>query len=403
MCKQLVSKMKKRIRVEIKPTIEQKEILNKTFGCCRFIYNKVLAETIKEYNEYKNNLNKAVLNKKPNITSYGIANRLLSFRNNPETPWLTEVSSFALQQTLLNLGKAYSNFFRIKVGYPKFKNRYAIQSFNLVGKNTFSIKDNCLKVAKIETLIKVHWDKRGIPVDPSSVTITKSKTNRYYASFVVESIPKTVESSGSIGIDLGLTHFATLSNGTKINNPKYFTKYQKKLRRAQQSFSRKLKGSKNKTKAGHYVAKIHEKISNSRNDFIHKTTTEFVNKYKVIGIETLKPRNMVKNRNLSKAISDVSWGKFKETLLQKMVATTDSTLVFMDTFYPSSHICHETNRRITGKLKLSQRSFRCEHCSQTHDRDINAAKSIERKAMSTYNIVGDIKPRFILADNQYLR
>ena len=395
--------MKKRIRVEIKPTIEQKEILNKTFGCCRFVYNQVLTETIKEYQEYKNKLNKSLINKKPNITNYGIINKLLIIRNNPDTPWLTEVSSVALQQSLLNLGKAYSNFFRTKIGFPKFKNKYSKQSFTIVDKNIFSIKNECLSLPKVKTPIKVYWDKRGVPVDPSSVTITKSKTNRYYASFVVESIPKTTESSGSVGIDLGLTHFATLSNCTKIDNPRCFNKYQKRLRRAQQNFSRKQKGSKNKTKAGHYVAKIHEKITNSRDDFIHKTTTDLVNKYKVIGIETLKPRNMVKNRNLSKAISDVSWGKFKETLLQKMVATTDSTLVFMDTFYPSSHICHETNRRITGKLKLSQRSFRCEHCSQTHDRDINAAKSIERKAMSTDNIVGDIKPRFILADNQYLR
>lgn len=394
--------MKKRIRVEIKPTIEQKEILNKTFGCCRFVYNQVLAETIKDYQEYKINLAKHGIGKKPNITSYGIANKLLNIRNNPITPWLTEVSSVALQQSLLNLGKAYSNFFKLRKGYPKFKNKYSKQYFNLVGDDYFSIKNNCLKLAKIKTLIKVFWDKRGIPVDPSSVTIIKSKTGRYYASFVVEFIPKTIESSGSVGIDLGLTYFATLSNGTKIDNPRYFTKYQKRLRRAQQSFSRKQKVSKNKTKAGHYVAKIHEKISNSRDDFIHKTTTDLVNKYKVIGIETLKPKNMVRNKNLSKAISDVSWGKFKETLLQKVVATTDSTLVFMDTFYPSSHICHETDKRITGKLKLSQRSFKCEHCSQTHDRDINAAKTIERKALSAYNIVGDIKPRFILADRQYL-
>lgn len=390
--------MKKRIRVEIKPTNEQKEILNKTFGCCRFVYNKVLTDTIKEYQNYKNGLNK-----KPKTNGYFLLNKLPEIVNNLETLWLSEVSSVALQQTLINLSKAYSNFFKTKVGFPKFKNRYSNQSFNLAGKYTFSIKDNCLELAKIKTSIKVYWDKRGVPMDPTSVTITKSKTNRYYASFVVESIPKIVESSGSIGIDLGLTHFATLSNGAKINNPRCFNKYQKKLRRAQQSFSRKQKGSKNKSKAGHYVAKIHEKIANSRDDFIHKTTTDLVNKYKVIGIETLKSKNMVKNKNLSKAISDVAWGKFKETLLQKVMATTDSTLVFMDTFYPSSHICHETDRRITGKLKLSQRSFKCEHCLQTHDRDINAAKTIERKAMSAYSIVGDIKPRFILADNQYLR
>lgn len=395
--------MKKRIRVEIKPTIEQKELLNKTFGCCRFVYNQALAETIKEYQEYKIDLIKSITNKKPNISGFDLINRLINIRNNPDTPWLIEVSSVALQQSLLNLSKAYKNFFRTKIGFPKFKNKYSKQSFTIVDKNIFSIKDKYLSLPKIKTPIKVYWDKRGIPVDPSSVTITKSKTGRYYASFVVESIPKTIESSGSVGIDLGLTNFATLSDGTKINNPRYFIKYQKKLRRAQQNFSRKQKGSKNKSKAGHYVAKIHEKISNSRDDFIHKTTTDLVNKYKVIGIETLKPKNMVKNRNLSKAISDVAWGKFKETLLQKVMATTDSTLVFMDVFYPSSHICHETDRRITGKLKLSQRSFKCEHCSQTHDRDINAAKTIEHKTMSAYNIVGDIKPRFILADNQYLR
>lgn len=166
--------MKQRMRVRLVPTAEQKQLLNQTFGCCRYVYNKLLDISIKEYQEYLNNKDLP----KPNVSGYSLANKLPIIRNDPDTPWLKDVSAVALQQTALNLGKAFTNFFRTKIGYPKFKSKYHKQSFNLAGYDYFGIREGKLYVGKSKSLIKVYWDKREIPTNPSSVTITRSPTGQ---------------------------------------------------------------------------------------------------------------------------------------------------------------------------------------------------------------------------------
>lgn len=387
--------MKIRHKVQIVPTAEQKQLLNQTFGCCRYVYNKLLDISIKEYQEYLGNKQLP----KPNVSGYSLANKLPAIKNHPDTPWLKDVSAVALQQTALNLGSAFSNFFkRGNKGYPKFKSRYSRQSFNLVG-NKFDIRDNGLWINKSKSPIKVFWDKRGIPLNPSSVTISRSPTGKYYASFVTEVNERSTTGSGTIGIDLGLTHFATLSNGTKIDNPKHYKRLQSLLRRRQKALSRSQKNSKNREKCRLAVAKVHERIRNAREDFLHKLSTQLVADFKMIAVEDLKVANMVKNHNLAKSIQDASWGRFKQLLIDKTLRSTENRLFVISTWFPSSNICHVTGKKLETKLKQHQRSFVCPHCGQIHDRDLNAAINIKNAAEYENYYQKNVPGKVLLAEN----
>ncbi|EKD22673.1 MAG: hypothetical protein ACD_84C00014G0004 [uncultured bacterium] len=377
---------KKGYKFEIYPNIEQKELLENTFGCCRFVWNKALDNAKKEYEFFlaHKDLNPSNIILKPNLSGYEFVNRLIKYKSDPETQWLNDVNSVALQQTMLHLGTAFSIFFKNRKGYPAFKKKHNRQSFSLMT-NSFRFKGEQLFIAKSKDPLIVGFSRK-LPSQPSSATISKSPTGRYYISFICEYIPTKTNGKGKIGIDLGLKDFLVTSDGIKIPNPKHLKKHEKRLKRLQQSLSKKRKGSKSRNKARIKVAKQYEVVSNCRNDFQHKLSRILVNENQVIGLEKLIVKNMVKNRKLSKAISDVAWGSFTSKLNYKAKESQNCKLVYMDCWYPSSHICNVDHIQLDRKLSLSERTWKCPHCNTIHDRDINAAINIRNEAILTIEL-----------------
>lgn len=376
----------KGFKFRIYPNVQQKELFEKTFGCCRFIYNKLLAETKAEYQAYLElrDTSNVIELKKPSTSGFTLAAKAALIKQQLEYNWLNEVSSVALQQSAIHLGDAFTRFFRTKKGYPKFKKKHSSQSFSLM-KSAFRFNEGQLYIAKSKQYIKIDYS-RDLPSEPDSLTISKSSTGKYYISFSCKYIPKKTFGSGTIGIDLGLKSLVILSTGEKITNPKHIHKSHKKLRRLQQSLSRKQKGSKNKEKARLAVALQHERIANCRKNHLHQLTRRLINENQVIGLESLVVRNMVKNRKLSKHIYDASWNMITQQLMYKAKESQHVTIVFADQFFPSSHLCNVTGEQLDRKLKLSEREWSCPYCQQVHDRDINAAMNLRNEAIRAYKM-----------------
>jgi putative transposase len=282
---------------------------------------------------------------------------------------------------MLHLGSAFSTFFKNRKGYPAFKSKHGKQSFSLMSFN-LRFKEKELFIPKSKDPLRVKWS-RELPNSPSSATINKTPSGKYFISFVCEYIPVKTNGTGQIGLDLGLKDFLVTSDGTKISNPKYLKNKERHLKRVQQALSRKKKGSKNRAKARIKVALVHEKIVNTRNDFLHKLSTNIINENQVIGVEKLKVSNMIKNHSLAKSISDVAWGRFCQMLNYKALASQNCSIVYMDTWYPSSHLCSVDGYLLEHKLKLSDRLWTCPQCGTVHDRDINAAKNILKVTLAT--------------------
>lgn len=376
----------KGLKYPIYPTEPQKELLEKTFGCCRYVWNKALGEAKQKYEEYLTvkDLHPIGFIKKPIITGFYFANKLPGFKALPDHEFLSEVSYDVLQQTLINLGSAYSEFFKKRKGYPNFKKKAAAQSFRLT-KNVFKYNNGNLFITKSKEPLAVGWGRNGkerhLPSYPSSCTISRTPSGKYYISFVCEYTPEKTTGTGEIGIDLGLKDFLVTSDGEKITNPKYFKQHEQNLRRKQQHLSRCQKESKRRHKARLKVAQIHERITNARINFHHQLSRKLINENQVIGIEHLLVKNMVKNRKLSKAISQAAWTSFTSKLIYKAYASQHCNIVKIDTFYPSTHMCNVTHEKLNFKLKLSDRIFECPLCRETHDRDINAARNIRDEAL----------------------
>lgn len=377
----------KGFKYPIYPNKEQKTLLEKTFGCCRFVWNKALAEAKESHSEHLiyNKKKKIIgIKIKSNITGFQFAQQLPSVKAKPDLVWLCEVSNVPLQQTLINLGSAYADFFKKKKGYPNFKKKHSHQSFSLT-KNGFRFINNQFYIAKSKDPIAVGFGRNGknryLPSEPSSCAISKTPTGKYYVSFVCEYIPTKTNGTGNLGIDLGIKDFLVDSNGNKISNPKFLNQHERNLKRKQQKLSKCQKGSIRRNKARLKVAKIHETITNARNNFQHQLSRKLINENQVIGIENLIVKNMVKNRKLSKAISQVGWSSFVNKLIYKSRESQHCNIVKIDTFYPSSHICNNTQIKLDRKLKLSERDWICPYCGETHDRDINAARNIRDEAI----------------------
>ena len=304
--------MKARYQYRLYPTNQQKRLLSQLFGCVRVVWNDTLAYCQELYQQGE---------KKPKYTE--LSKRLTQIKKTKEKQWLTEVSSIPLQQSLRDLETAYSNFFASckgerkgkKVKPPKFKKRKSQQSARFTD-NGFTVNQHHVTLAKIGDL-KVVWS-RPLPSKPSSVTVIKDAADRYFLSFVVEIQPETLsDNEQAVGIDLGIATFATLDTGEKINAPKPLKKRLKRLKKAQRNLSRKQKGSKRREKARKRVAKIHAKIKDTRTDFLHKLSTRIVRENQTIVLEDLNTSGMVKNRKLSRAISDLGWRSFRDMLSAK--------------------------------------------------------------------------------------
>lgn len=288
--------------------------------------------------------------------------------------WMNDVSSVVLQQSLRYLQVAFNNFFDKRAKYPTFKKKGGHQSATYAS-NAFEwdADNRNLSLAKIGHL-DVRWS-RTFASNPTTVTVSKDESGRYHVCLVldetIEALPKTGD---SVGVDLGINRLATLSNGERIANPKNTGRYARKLARAQKSLARKTKGSNRRAKAKLKVAKIHAKIVDTRNDYLHKQTTDLVRRFDTIAIEDLNVRGMVKNHNLAKSITDASFGAFGR-MLEYKCAWYGKTLVKIDRFFPSSKRCSCCGY-VAEKMPLDVREWVCPECKATHDRDENAAKNI---------------------------
>src|SRR2546426_2029832 len=357
-------KQKKAYKYRFYPTDEQKQLLARTFGCCRYVYNWALRERTDAY--YKRG---------ERLSYEDTAQRLVLLKKQEETSWLDEVSSVPLQQALRNLDRAFRNFFEGRAHYPTFKKKRHQQSATYAS-NAFSWDGKSLTLAKMDEPLAIVWH-RPLPdgCKPSSVTITKDEAERYFVSILVEEDIKPLEVTPQmVGLDLGLKSMVITSDGHTYGNPKFFAKAAKKLAKAQRRHAKKKKGSKNRAKARLKVARIQKKIADRRRDYQHKLSTQTIRENQVVCIESLQVKNMVKNHCLAKAISDVGWSEFVRQLEYK-AACYGRSIVKLDKWYPSSKRCFDCGH-ILDSLPLDVRSWACPACGVVHDRDLNAAKNI---------------------------
>ena len=372
----------------LKPTSKQKEILESFFGLSRAIYNislyNIKNSKFGDY-EIKNGKNKG--NIVPKIPSEFDLNKSLP-KLKEEYSYLALLPNDYAQATMKNLSRGFNNFYRT-MNYPRFKaKKSSTQSFNCYAGNRVKIEDDHIILIKprssdyTEDNLKIRFKRHKIKYEFEKVTgFTISKENsKYYISFTFYTDIESKETSGAVGIDLGIKDFAICSDGVVYENKRFYEKSLRKLKISQRRLSKKQKGSNNREKARLKVSKLHKKVRNQRNDYQHKISRELADKFKVICLETLNVKNMVKNRRLAKSISDVSWSSFIEKLSYK-IAENQGCLIKIDTYYPSSKTCSNCGN-VKDKLLLSERTYHCEECGFTIDRDLNASINILNTGLS---------------------
>lgn len=354
--------MKSRWTFRCYPTQEQVEHLNRTFGCVRFVWNWALRARTDAFRAGER-------------MGYPATDKALTaLKATPEHIWLNKVSSVCLQQALRDLQVAFSNFFDKRAAYPNFKRKEARQSANYTERGfTFDTQRRTLKIAKIGA-IKVKWSRKHIP-HPSSVRLIRTASGKYFVSLVVETQPAPLPKTGeAVGIDFGVARLATLSNGEHISNPKHGAKWQRRLAFYQKRLARAKKGSRRREKVKRHVARIHEKIANSRSDTLHKLSTDLVTRFDVICVEDLNLRGMVKNHNLARSLYDASIGTAIR-MIEEKAERYGKKVVKVDRWFPSSKTCSGCGH-VVEKLPLSVREWTCPECGTIHDRDANAAANI---------------------------
>jgi putative transposase len=357
--------MLKAFKYRIYPTSEQSVLLAKSFGCARWFYNYALNRTPVTYKETGKGLSRnEIIKLLPGLKQ--------------EYEWLTEAPSQVLQQAALNLSSAFLNFFEGRAKYPNFKKKQNRQSIRFP--QGCKLQDDALKLPKIgDVHCKVSRQPEGTL---KSVTVSVNPSSEYFVACLYDDgkdLPEKSTEGKAIGIDVGLTHYAITSDGSKHGNPKFYRKYEKRLAKRQKQLSRKVKRSNNRNKARVKVAKVHAKITRCREDFLHKLSRKLVDENQVICVENLAVKNMVKNHNLAKSISDAGWGQFC-TMLKYKSEWEGKTYIEVDRFYPSSKTCNSCLNRVDS-LSLDIRNWQCPKCGVLHDRDINAARNIRDEGL----------------------
>ena len=352
-------------KYRIYPNKEQETLIQKTFGCCRFVYNQTLSVRQQKYKEENINMSKFDCN--------NYKNQVLK----KKYEWLKEVDKFALDNSIINMDNAYQKFFKEHTGFPKFKSKkdnHKSYKTNITGKNIeVDYECDAIKLPKLKWVkAKIHRQFTG---KIKSATISQVPSGKYFVSILVEEDIKQInKNENQVGIDLGISDLAILSNGMKFKNPRFIKQTEKKLAREQRKLSKMELHSKCYEKQRIKVARLHEHIANQRKDYLHKITSYLSKNYTLICLEDLSSGNIMKNHHLSKTIADVSWHEFNRQLEYKM-NWYGGIISRIDKWYPSSQICHCCGHR-DGKKPLHIRQWICPKCGSVLDRDINASINI---------------------------
>jgi putative transposase len=381
--------MLKTFKYELLPTDLQKQQLAQIFGSCRFLYNLALETKIQSYQKGKN------------VSCFDLIKQIPELKK--ECSWLSVVPSQSLQASVSHLDNAFTNFFKGRAKFPNFKKKTAKQSFHIPQGIKVNFDKWTVFLPKLKNVVVCR--DRKFEGEIRNATVSKTPAGKYFACILVETgigkpLKKPVSESTAVGIDVGLKHFATLSDGTdefpgrKIENPKYLFSSLKRLRVEQRKLDRKYKKgvktidgnaraeqSKNWHKQKLAVAKLHEKVSNQRKDFLHKTSTAIIKRYDNVCIENLNVAGMIQNKNLSRSIADVGWGMFETYLIYK-ADWQGKNILQIGRFEPSSKICSSCGT-VNKELKLSDRTWQCSKCGINHDRDINASINIKTFGLRT--------------------
>ena len=363
--------MLKAYNYRIYPNNEQKVQIAKTFGCCRFVYNQTLAYRKEKYEKEKKSVSKTDCN--------NYCNRELK----KEYEWLKEVDKFALTNVIYNMDSAYQKFFKEHAGYPKFKSKHdSHRSYttNFTNGNIAAdFERGEVKLPKLKAVkAKLHRNFIG---QIKSATVSQVPSGKYYVSILVETEYEELEHvNHNAGLDLGIKDLCITSDGKKYENPKTIKKYEKYLTKLQRKLAHKKKGSNNYYKARKKISLCHEKITNTRKDYLHKISHEIISENQVIVSESLQIKNMVRNHHLAKSISDVSWYELTRQLEYK-AKWNGRRYIRIDTFYASSQLCSVCGFRNAETKDLSVREWTCPVCGAKHDRDINAAKNILKEGL----------------------
>jgi putative transposase len=375
-----MQQQKRAYRYRFYPTAEQTAALAQTFGCARFVYNWALRLRADAYNQRGERLD------------YHAASAALTIlKQQPDTSWLNEVSSVPLQQALRHLDRAFRNFIEGRARYPTFHKKHGRQAATYASSAfRWEAQTRALTLAKMDAPLDIHWS-RAFTGTPSTVTISQDAAGRYFASFLVEEeVAALPVVNAIVGVDVGLKDVAVLSSGEKIVNPRHLQRSERRLKHAQRNLARKQRGSKNREKARLKVAREHACIADQRRDGLHKLTTRLIRENQVVCVESLAVKNMVRNRTLAKAISDVGWGELVRQLEYK-ADWYGRTLVQIDRWYPSSKRCHACGY-VLESLALDVRQWTCPQCGVHHDRDINAARNMLAVGLTVHACGETVRP-----------